>query len=158
MKEDKSGKPGDAAVRLAELRRGKRGEASEPAHQPESPESENEDEQAYSTRSVDRHQKSMLELRFKTDDAEAFPYSYLTRAKFNASTGILLDFAVAEVQISGRNLRQLYTDIVAQRQAFVQEVDELYAEATAAPSATMVTRIEVVLQNEEKAGQAKPEK
>jgi hypothetical protein len=85
----------------------------------------------------------MLELRFKTDDAEAFPYSYLTRAKFNASKGILLDFAVAEVQISGRNLRQLYTDIVAQRQAFIQEVDDLYAEATPAPAAMVVTRIEV---------------
>jgi hypothetical protein len=156
MKEEKSGKAGDAAARLAELRSGRRGEASEPAPQPESPESENEAEQVYSTRSVDRHQKSMLELRFKTDDAEAFPYSYLTRAKFNPSKGILLDFAVAEVQISGQNLRQLYTDIVAQRQAFVQEVDELYAEATTAPGATVVTQIEVVEQNEEKAGQATP--
>jgi hypothetical protein len=150
MREDKTGKAGDAAVRLAELRSGRRGEASGPAQQPGSSESENDDEQAYSTRSVDRHQKSMLELRFKTDDAEAFPYSYLTRARFNASKGILLDFAVALVQISGRNLRQLYTDIVAQRQAFVQEVDELYAEATPAPAGTVVTQIDVKEPEKEK--------
>ncbi len=143
MKEDKSGKPGDAAARLAELRSGRRSEATGLREEPGSPESDNEDEQAYSTRSVDRHQKCMLELRFKTDDAEAFPYSYLTRAKFNPTKGILLDFAVAEVQISGRNLRPLFAGVVAQRIAFVQEVDDLYAEATAAPAATVVTRIEV---------------
>ncbi len=46
--------------------------------------------------------------------------------------------------------------VVAQRIAFVQEKDDLYAEATAAPGATVVTRIEVVEQKEEKAGPAKP--
>jgi hypothetical protein len=156
MREDRTGKAGDPAARLAEIRSGRRSEATGLREEPDSPESDDEDEQAYSTRSVDRHQKSMLELRFKTDDAEAFPYSYLTRAKFNASKGILLDFAVALVQISGRNLRQLYTDIVAQRQAFVQEVDELYAEATAAPAATVVTRIEVVEPVKEETEQATP--
>ena len=143
MREDKTGKAGDPAARLAELRSGKRSEATGLREEPGSPEGDNEDEQAYSTRSVDRHQKCMLELRFKTDDAEAFPYSYLTRASFNASNGILLDFAVAVVRISGQNLRQLYTDIVAQRQAFVQEKDDLYAEATTAPGAAVVTQIEV---------------
>ena len=92
----------------------------------------------------------MLELRFKTDDAEAFPYSYLTRARFNASNGILLDFAVAVVKISGQNLRPLYAGIVAQRIAFVQEVDDLYAEATAAPATTVVTQIEVKEPEKEK--------
>jgi hypothetical protein len=85
----------------------------------------------------------MLELRLKTADADAFPYSYLVRARFNPSKGILLDFGVAEVRISGQNLRPIYAGLVAQRVAFIQEMDEMYAEAEGATAGTVVTRIEV---------------
>ena len=86
----------------------------------------------------------MLELRFKTADAEAFPYSYLVRAQFNPSTGIELDFSACTVRIAGRNLRPLFAALVAQRVAVVTEVDELHAEAALDPGATVVTRLEVV--------------
>jgi hypothetical protein len=134
MKDDKSPGPGDAATRLAELRAGKK---------PLEPAENIDDVDTFSTMSADRQQKVMLELRFKTDDAEAFPYSYLVRARFNPSNGILLDFGVAEVRISGLNLRPLYAGLVTQRVAMIPEVDELHAEATLAKDATIVTRIEV---------------
>jgi hypothetical protein len=134
MSGDKIHKPGDAAERLAELRSGKK---------PLEPAETIDDVDTFSTMSADRQQKVMLELRFKTDDAEAFPYSYLVRAKFNPGKEILLDFGVAEVRISGLNLRPLYAGLVAQRVAMIPEVDELYAEAEGATAGTVVTRIEV---------------
>ena len=60
---------------------------------------------SFSTRSADRHQKVMLELRFKTGDATALAYSYLVRADCNPSTGIVLDFSACTVRVEGRNLR-----------------------------------------------------
>jgi hypothetical protein len=134
MKDEKSPGSSDAATRLAELRSGRK---------PLEPAETIDDVDTFSTISADRQQKVMLELRFKTDDAEAFPYSYLVRAKFNRSEGILLDFGVAEVRISGRNLRPLYAGLVTQRVAMIPEVDELYAEAEGATAGTVVTRIEV---------------
>jgi hypothetical protein len=134
MSDDKFRKTSDAATRLAELREGKK---------PLEPTEEEGDVEAFSTISADGQQKVMLELRFKTDDAEAFPYSYLVRAKFNRSEGILLDFGVAEVRISGLNLRPLYAGVVTQRVAMIPEVDELHAEAEGAASGTVVTRIEI---------------
>jgi hypothetical protein len=141
MKDEKLHKPGDAAERLAELRSGKKpAESTEEAGLPNDEESK---DKAFSMVSADRLQKVMLELRFKTDDADAFPYSYLTRARFNPSTGILLRFLECEVKITGRNLRPLYSGLVAQRVAFIQEKDEMYAEAEGATAGTVVTRIAV---------------
>jgi hypothetical protein len=141
MKDEKIPRSGDAATRLAELRAGKKPlESTEEAGLLDDEESEHK---AFSTVSADRQQKIMLELRFKTDNAEAFPYSYLVRAKFNPTNGILLDFGVAEVKISGLNLRPLYAGLVTQRVAMIPEVDELYAEAEGATAGTVVTRIEV---------------
>jgi hypothetical protein len=141
MKDEKSPGPGDAATRLAELRSGKKpAESAEDAGLPNDEESK---DKAFSMVSADRLQKVMLELRLKTADADAFPYSYLVRARFNPSKGILLDFGVAEVRISGQNLRPIYAGLVAQRVAFIQEMDEMYAEAEGATAGTVVTRIEV---------------
>jgi len=47
------------------------------------------------------------------------------------------------VRISGQNLRPIYAGLVAQRVAFIQEMDEMYAEAEGATAGTVVTRIEV---------------
>jgi len=135
MSDDKFRKTSDAATRLAELREGKK---------PIEPTEEEGDVDAFSTISADRQQKVMLELRLKTDDAQAFPYSYLVRARFNPTNGILLDFGVAEARISGLNLRPLYAGLVAQRVAVIQEMDELHAEASVPPEATVVTRIEIM--------------
>jgi hypothetical protein len=144
MKDDKFHKPGDAAGRLAELRAGKKPAAS--ATEVELTEAEELSDSggdSFSTLSADRNQKMMLELRFKTNDAVAFPYSFLVRAKFDPSKEIVLDFSIVEVRIAGRNLRTVYSAIVAQRAAHVQETDELYAEVEGATAATVVTRIEV---------------
>jgi hypothetical protein len=141
MKDEKFHKPGDAAERLSELRSGKK--PAESASETESLDAGESEGKGFSTISPDRQQKVMLELRFKTDDAEAFPYSYLVRARFNASKGILLDFGIAEVRILGLNLRPLYAGLVTQRVAMIPEVDELYAEAEGRTDGTVVTRIVV---------------
>jgi len=141
MIDDKYRRPGDAAARLAELRdRGKKPAESELLEAEEIGDAAAE---SFSVRSADRHQKVMLELRFKTGDSTALAYSYFVRADCNPSTGIVLDFSAYAVRIEGRNLRPLFAALVAQRVAVVTEVDDLHAEATLDPDATVVTRIEV---------------
>jgi hypothetical protein len=141
MKDEKFPKTSDAATRLSELREGKK--PAESASDADSLDAEESKDKAFSMVSADRLQKVMLELRLKTNDADAFPYSYLVRARFNPSTGIHLDFGVAEVRITGENLRPIYAGLVAQRVAFIQEMDELYAEAEGRADGTVVTKIEV---------------
>jgi hypothetical protein len=140
MSDDKFRRPDDAASMLADLRSGKKSAEPPPLEVEEVDDSPDE---SFSMRSADRQQKVMLELRLKTDDAEAFPYSYLVRARFNPSKGIRLDFGVAEVLVLGRNLRPIFLGLVAQRVAVIQEIDDLHAEATLAKDATVVTKIEV---------------
>ena len=140
MTDDRTRRPQDAAGRLAELRRGRSGEE---IPEPLLPEAEEVSEEAFSTLSADRQQKVMLEFRYKSGDAEALSYSYLTRAYFNPSKGIRLVFVEGGARIEGRNLRPVFAAIVAQRAAFVQEQDDLYAEGSAAADTPVVTRIEV---------------
>jgi hypothetical protein len=102
-----------------------------------------EEGESFSTLSADRQQKIMLELRLKNGNAKALAYSYLVGIDFDPSEGIMLNFSGHEVRISGRNLRPLVSGLVSQRVAAVQEVDDLYVEATSAPAATVVTRIVV---------------
>jgi|GEM_PF-6375760 len=140
MTDDKLKKPSDAAARLAELREGKK--PAEPALL-ETEESEEADK-AFSTVSADRQQKIMLVLWFKNGNATAKAYSYLAGIDFNPSAGIVLDFVGCEVRITGRNLQPLFAGLAAQRIQSIHEMDDLYAEATATPATTVVTRIEVV--------------
>ena len=143
MTENTYTRPGDAAARLAELRdRGKK--PAEPDLL-EAEEVEDDETESFSTRSADRHQKVMLELRFKTGDSTALAYSYLVRADCDPSQEIVLDFSACTVRIVGRNLRPLFAALVAQRVAVVTEVDELHTEAALEPGATVVTRLEVVV-------------
>jgi hypothetical protein len=141
MTDNRTRNQGDAVSRLAELRGGGRGTLEEP-EEPMALEVE-EEGPSYSTLSADRQQKVMLELRFKTGNAKALAYSYLVGIDFDPSEGIMLDFSGYEVRISGQNLRPLFSGLVAQRVAAIQEVDELYAEASSAPVATVVTQIVV---------------
>lgn len=146
MSDDKPKHPPDPAARLSELRSGgpKKPAKVEAEHElAEAEEFSEAKDKSFSTLSAERMQKMMLEIRFKTQDAEAFPYSFLVRASFNKSKGILLDFSLAKVRISGRNLRPLYAAIVSQRAAVVKETDELYAEAVSTADATVVTKIEL---------------
>jgi hypothetical protein len=140
MTDDKFKKAADAAARLSEIREGKK---APPASVLEVEEEGDVPGETFSTLSADRNQKVMLELRFKTGDASALAYSYLVRADCNPSEGIRLDFSVCEVLLTGRNLRPLFAGIIAQRVTFVQEIDELHAEAMLDSDATAVTRIGV---------------
>lgn len=147
MSEDKFKHSTDPATRLAELRSGgpkKPAAVDADAELVEAEELSEAGGESFSVLSAARMQKMMLELRFRTDDADAFPYSLLVRAKLDKSKDILLDFSIAEVRISGRRLRPLYAAIVAQRAAFVQEMDDLYAEAELEADATVVTAINVI--------------
>jgi hypothetical protein len=141
MTDNRTRNQGDAASRLAELRGGGKRTPGEP-EEPVAPEAE-EEGPSYSTVSADRMQKVMLELRYKTGNAKALAYSYLVGIDFDPSEGIMLDFSGYEVRISGQNLRPLFSGLVAQRVAAIQEVDDLYAEASSAPVTTVVTRIVV---------------
>ncbi len=141
MTDDRTQNRGDAASRLAELRGGSRGTLEEP-EEPMALEAE-EEGPSYSTLSADRMQKVMLELRYKTGNAKALAYSYLVGIDFDPSEGIVLDFSGHEVRISGQNLRSLFSGLVAQRVASIQEVDDLYVEAASAPVSTVVTQIVV---------------
>lgn len=51
-----------------------------------------------------RDRAIMLELRLKTGDVEAFPYSALSRVSFSRSDGITLHFGGTTVRIVGQNL------------------------------------------------------
>src|SRR5580698_3901134 len=123
MSDEKIRKPSDAAARLAELREGKKPAA--PGEAPAILEAEEVDEEAYSTVSADRQQKIMVVLWFKTGNATAKPYSYLTGIDFNPSTGIVINFVESDVRITGRNLEPLFAALTAQRVQSIQEMDDL---------------------------------
>ncbi len=142
MSDEKFRKPGDAASRVSDLLSGGK-KPAEAEDEPLAEEIEDDEEGPRKNLFANRSHKMMLDLRFKTGNAEAFPYSFLVRAMFNPTNGILLDFSIVEVKITGRNLRPLYRAIVAQRESVVQEVDDLYAEAEADAKSTVVTKIEV---------------
>jgi hypothetical protein len=142
MKDEKSPGTGDAATRLAELRAGKK--PAEAASDADLLDAEESEHKAFSTVSADRMQKIMLVLWFKDGNAAAKPYSYLAGIDFNPTEGIVIDFVSSEVKITGRNLKPLFDALAAQRVQSIQEMDELYAEAEGATTATVVTRIEIV--------------
>jgi hypothetical protein len=142
MKDEKFPRPGDAAERLAELRSGKK--PAEAASEADLLDAEASEHKAFSTVSADRMQKIMLVLCFKNGNAAAKPYSYLAGIDFNPSKGIVLDFVSSEVKITGLNLKPLFDALSAQRVQSIQEMDELYAEATGTPTETVVTRIEII--------------
>jgi hypothetical protein len=137
----------DPAKRLAELRDAGAGKVAPEVEEPLALALDDADEQeaeAFSTLSADRQHKVMLELRFQAGNARAFAYSYLVSIDFDPSQGIRIDFSGYEVRITGRNLRPLFAGLVAQRVAFVVEMDDLHAEATLSKDAPVVTGIEVV--------------
>jgi hypothetical protein len=125
----------DAARRLAELRKGEAEPAEADAEDGLEFEEEGQEEkyQAFSTISADRQQKQMVVFRLLDGNQEALAYSYLVRAKFNPSDGIVLDFSGYTVTITGRNLRAGFNGLVAQRVAVVRQMDELQAEVAAKP-------------------------
>jgi len=141
MTEDKFRSKVDTGKRLAQLR----GDGTDAGTGDDGPELLEAEEvvEAFSTLSADRAHKLMLELRFKTGNAKALAYSYLVSADFDPSSGIALDFSAYVVRLAGRHLAPVFSGIVAQRVAVIQETDELQAEATHAAQATVVTSIEV---------------
>ena len=51
-----------------------------------------------------RDRALMLEIRLKDGSIEAFPYSWLERARFDPTEGVTLTFGGCQVHIHGRNL------------------------------------------------------
>lgn len=89
----------------------------------------------------------MLELRKKDGNIIAFPYTWLERAQFDPSDGILLKFGVEKVKITGRNLNaevrpnvRLFAGIVRHRVPWIQEADQAAA-MEASREATVVETI-----------------
>jgi hypothetical protein len=98
---------------------------------------------AFSLVSADRQHKAMVEFRFLTGNTKALAYAYLAALDYDPSEGITMDFGGYEVHLRGRNLRPLFDGLVAQRVAWVQEMDDFQSQVHQAESATVVTRIEV---------------
>lgn len=63
----------------------------------------------------------MLELRTKEGLREAFPYSYMTRAVYDPTTGITIYVADVTVVVKGRNLENIYHYLLANRLNYLQE-------------------------------------
>lgn len=96
----------------------------------------------YSVVSADRL-RVMLELRYKSGNAEAFAYSFLFSASMNPSKAITLDFGGKTAKITGVNLRPLFDALVSQRVTWVQEIESEYTEVTLAKDEVRIDRIEV---------------
>lgn len=62
----------------------------------------------------------MLDLRLKGGLFYAFPYSYLTKIKFNPSEGIELFISGNHVKITGRNLNEIYIQLCKHRVSYIQ--------------------------------------
>ena len=84
----------------------------------------------------------MLELRFANGNAECFAYRLLAYGEFDPSAGLVLEFGVGRVTITGRNLRPLSDGVAANRVIWIAEADDLEAVARD-PAAAVVTGIVV---------------
>lgn len=82
------------------------------------------DQGCYSMLTANRSGAVMVDFRVRTGDSIALPYSYLTEAKFNASSGILLRFVGHDVRIAGRNLRALFDSLREHKVTWIRETQE----------------------------------
>lgn len=96
---------------------------------------------AFSTISPQHGQEVMLDLRRKTGDRMALPYTYLTAVTFDPSKGITLEFTGHQVVIHGRNLEPVYVAIVAYRASWLQELGHRHD--TYGDDATVISAIEI---------------
>lgn len=92
---------------------------------------------------------AMLEFRKKDGSIIAYPYTWLEKAKFDPSEGILLKFGVEKVKITGCNLNgeirpnvRLFSGIVRHRVPWMQEADRAAA-MEAGEGAIVIEAIEV---------------
>ncbi len=90
-----------------------------PTHSVPEPES-----RAFSKVSANRGFVIMLDLRFKTGDCVALPYSFLNVIQFSRSRGIRLSFGGHKVTVTGRNLEPLYRGLRDHRITWIQESEE----------------------------------
>jgi hypothetical protein len=96
-----------------------------------------------------RDRALMLDLRLKSGDREAFPYTLLERIRFDMSEGITLQFSGVSVKIVGRNLATLLPNGVVlldglyrHRVPWITEGDELRAVKSAGDGVS-VTSIQI---------------
>lgn len=82
-------------------------------------------EQAYSVLSANQGHELMLDVRLKTGDRVALPYSYLSRIEFDPSAALLLDFTATRLTIRGRNLGPLYNGLLMHKVTWIQESDPM---------------------------------
>lgn len=90
-----------------------------------------------------------LELRLKDGGIEAFPYAYLSHARFDPSEGIELHFGGKTVRIAGRNLGAelrpnvtLFSALVRHRVPWISQADEPTF-MSASRHATIIESIEI---------------
>lgn len=62
----------------------------------------------------------MLDVRLKGGKFYALPYSYMTKVKFDPSEGLEIYISGNYVKITGRNLHEIYIQLLRHRVNFIQ--------------------------------------
>ncbi|MEZ6129187.1 MAG: hypothetical protein R3C59_10935 [Planctomycetaceae bacterium] len=103
---------------------------------------EDEDDVAFAHGRIGPRPRMMLAFRRCNGEVEVFPYSMLSRIHSeDTDTGFTLTFGPRIVQVTGRNLTQLFRYICEHRAAEINEADRTTALTT--QSAAVVTQIRI---------------
>ena len=86
----------------------------------------------------------MLDIEFENGDCLALPYAYLSKIKFDLSSGITITWGATTILIEGRNLKKLYKYLVRHKVNFIREsIDKLDDEKA---KQLYITKIEIKLE------------
>ena len=110
-------KPSGASATVLPLQRQPHGE---PTEKSDADENEIVERRAFGV-GRGRRQPFMLDVRMMDKQRLALSYSHLTKAAFDPSGVIVLEFSSQIVRIEGRNLQPVYENLVLQNVIYVQE-------------------------------------
>lgn len=90
----------------------------------------------------DHHGRAIeLDVRLRTNDRYAWPYSYKTCIKFDVSGEIIINFTTHTLILTGRNLAPLYDGLIKHEVTQIREHDTEYDDL--AENATLISSIRV---------------
>jgi len=68
-------------------------------------------------------QALMLDIKFANGNFQALPYSFITKITFNPSIAIEIFTTEEKCKIEGRNLIQIYNQLLKHRVTFIKETE-----------------------------------
>lgn len=87
----------------------------------------------------------MLDIEFENGDCLAMPYAYLSKIKYDLSSGITIDWGGTAILIEGRNLKTLYRHLTRHKVLIIHEtIDKVDDEEVDTLYITKITRIQVI--------------